>query len=62
MGINSILHLRRISLATFLTIEGGAESMILSAYPISLFVFLKGATKSTSFPWISMILPNLVGQ
>jgi hypothetical protein len=30
-------------------------------YPTSLFVFPKGATKSTFLPWISMILSNLVG-
>jgi hypothetical protein len=61
-GINSILHLRRISSAMFLTIKCSAESMILSAHPIRLFIVLKGATKSTSFLWISMILPDLEGQ
>jgi hypothetical protein len=51
-GVNSILHLRKISPATFLTIKGDAESMILSVHSISLFIFLEGATMSTSFLWI----------
>ncbi len=60
-GVDSTLHLMRISLAMLPTIEGGTKSMILSAHLISLFNFLKGATKSTFFLCIPMILFNLSG-